>query len=366
MRFELGGAAHEPELRRLHADTPLHGPVRIVERRDPDFFHALAVQGDTVQAIVWCDERGGAAGVATRSSRAAWIAGRRGRVGYLGALRVKPAFRNGLGLARGYQYLRRLHAADGRCGFYLTTIMEDADAVRQVLTSGRAGLPHYLEAGRLTCHALSARRLARRCRTPPTVRVAPASRETLPQLLAFLASEGSRTDLFPVLTAEDFGSPRLRNLAAGDFLVARDAASGAVAGALAVWDQTAFKRAVVAGYSPVGRVLRPLARWFADLRLPRPGHEIPLRHAAFVCIRDHAPAVLEALLASAASRLPPGTLLSAGFPDSHPLHATLARLAAPAPALRSRIYLVCWDDALAECRALLAAGRPFHVDPATL
>lgn len=366
MRIQLAQPEHEPELRRLHADTPLHGPIRIAEERDPDYFHALALQGDRAQAIVWCDDRGVVAGMGTRSVKSAWIAGRPDRVGYLGALRVKPAYRNGLGLARSYQRLRQLHAADASCRFYLTTIMQANETAREILTSERAGLPRYLDAGRLDCHALSPRRLARRCRPRPALRVEPATGAALAELLAFLASEGSRTDFFPRLDAADFGTPRLRNLLPGDFLLARDRADGTILGALALWDQSPFKQYRVAGYSRVGRLLRPLAGWLADLPLPPAGRAIMLRQAAFVCVRDHDPAVFEALLLAAASRLSPATLLSAGFPARHPLHATLARVAAPAPAVRSRIYLVCWEDALAECRALLAAGRPFHLDPATL
>jgi hypothetical protein len=366
MRIQLAQPAHEPEMRRLHADTPLHGPVRIAEERAPDFFHALAVQGDTAQAIVWCDDRGVVAGMGTRSVKPAWIAGRPDRVGYLGALRVKPAFRKGLGLARSYQRLRQLHAADASCRFYLTTIMRANATARQLLTSGRAGLPCYLDAGELDCRALSPRRLARRCRPRRSMCVVPATRETLAELLGFLASEGSRTDFFPILSATDFGSPRLRNLVPEDFLLARDRTANTMLGALAIWDQSPFRQFRIDGYSRLGRLLRPCAGWLADLPLPPSGGTLPLRHAAFACVRDHDPAIFEALLQAAASHLPPGTLLSAGFPVRHPLHATLARIAGPAPPVRSRIYLVCWDDALAECRALLAAARPFHLDPATL
>jgi hypothetical protein len=366
MKFILATTAHEPGLRRLHAETPLHGPIRIAEHRDPDFFQALAVQGDLTEAISWCDEHGTVAGMGTRSSLPVWIDGKADRVGYLGALRSHPGVRKGIGLARGYQFLRQRHEAAPGCRFYLSTVMEDNPAVQQLLASGRVGLPHYLDAGQLCCHALSPRRLVRRGRANPNLEIVAADRDSLSPLLAFLAEEGARTDFFPILTAADFASPRLRHLVPEDFLIARAVGSRAILGTLAVWDQSPFRQFRIDGYSLPGKFYRCLANGFADLGLPAAGQPLRFRQAAFICIRDHDPAVFEALLRTAAARIPSGTLLSAGFPASHPLQPTLARLAAPAPAVRSRIYLVGWEEALPECRARLAAQRPFHLDPATL
>ena len=59
-------------------------------------------------------------------------------------------------LARGYQFLRQLHA-DRRADFYLTTIADENRAAIRLLTSGRAELPVYNPWGRYITLAIRPR-----------------------------------------------------------------------------------------------------------------------------------------------------------------------------------------------------------------
>ncbi len=363
MKFALASPEHEPELRRLHAGHPLHGHFCVTEQREPDFFHCLAIQGKA-EAIAMLDDRGRVAGMGTRSSSPVWLGGLPGRLGYLGALRVAPFCGKGLNLSRAFRFLRRRHEEDPDSRFYLTTIIADNHDAKRLLTSGRAGLPRYLEAGDLCCHILSSVR-ARKISPCEALIMGSATDQTLPEVLAFLSAEGAKTNFFPILKMSDFGTARLRDLHPENFVVARSRGDGKIVGAMAIWDQSRFRQFPVR-LTRVGAILRPFARWFLGLNVPDSGQPLPLRHACFICVRDNHPEIFANLLRSAILRLPRGTILTAGFHMSHPLYGTLARLSVPLVNIRSHVYLACWDDALQECRRILDGGGHFHIDPSTL
>jgi hypothetical protein len=363
MKFTLASPEHEPEIRLLHAGHSMHGNFCVTEQREPDFFHCLAIQGKA-EALAMLDDSGRVVGMGTRSSSAVWLGGVPGRLGYLGALRMAPSYGRGLNLARAFRFLRRRHEEDPGCRFYLTTIFAQNHVAKRLLTSGRAGLPRYLEAGELRCHALSPVRAGRISPCDDLV-MDTATIQTLPEMLVFLSSEGAKTNFFPILEMSDFGSARLRDLHPEDCVVARSRGDGKIVGAMAIWDQSRFRQFPVR-LSGAGAMLWPLARWLLGLDVPRSGQALPLRHACFICIRDHDPTIFANLLRSAILGLPRGTILTAGFHVRHPLYGTLARLSVPFVNIRSHVYLACWEDAVHECRQILNGGGHFHIDPSTL
>ena len=87
-------------------------------------------------------------------------------------------------------------------------------------------------------------------------------------------------------------------------------------------------------------------------------------YLAFACVADDDPGLFRALLAEAGRRLEGRGVhcLLTALHEGHPL----ARTRLGGLAYHSRMYLVCWDDGLARCRALLSSGGPFHVEAATL
>jgi hypothetical protein len=366
VKVGLARPEHEPALRAIIAAQEMPGWIRMAYGREPDFFHGLGVEGPFQQAMVYLDPDGGVQGMATRAVKPAWISGEPGALGYLGGLRLQPGVRGGMGLFRGYRLLRELHG-DGRCAFYLTTITDDNHEAQRVLTSGRAGLPHYMPAGGLHIQVVSTRWLARKLAPDPGLEVVGAERVGAERLFAFYEGYGPRRQLFPRLAHEDLGTPYLRGLALEDFLVVLGS-DGEILGAAALWDQAAFKQTHITGYAPGLRALvpfaRPLVRWRTGLRLPRAGERLPLVYLAFPCLAQDHPAVLRALLAAAGARLDargePCLLL--GFHEDDPLSPGDLQ----AVSYRSRVYLAHWDDGAAACRAIIADGRPLHLEAASL
>src|SRR5207237_150176 len=87
-----------------------------------------------------CRALGEAVGVGSRSITRVFVNGRPRDVGYLGDLRLLPAYRGRTVLARGYRLLRDLHA-DGRTDLYFTVIAADNAPALSTIAAGRAGLP---------------------------------------------------------------------------------------------------------------------------------------------------------------------------------------------------------------------------------
>ena len=83
-------AQMQAELRRLLAESPMDGAIRLAFEREPSYFAALRVQDPHAQVLVGRDaESGEAVGVASRSIRPAFVNGRPRDVGYLGDLRLQ-------------------------------------------------------------------------------------------------------------------------------------------------------------------------------------------------------------------------------------------------------------------------------------
>ena len=102
------------------------GAISVAFHREPSFFRAVGIEGDSQQVIVGRDgtDTTRIRGVATRSIRTMWLNGEPQRIGYLSGLRVDPTVRQSIWLARGYQKLRELHEADP-VPIYVSTIIED-------------------------------------------------------------------------------------------------------------------------------------------------------------------------------------------------------------------------------------------------
>jgi len=366
VRFVVADHRLEPALRRLTGAEALPGWIRLRYGREPDFFQGLGVQGTFTQAFACLGDEEQLLGVGTRAVRPAWLDGEPGSVGYLGGLRVSRDARGGTILARGYRMLRELHG-DRRCDFYLTTILEENTAALALLTSRRAGLPHYLDAGRLYCHVVSPRALADVRGAAADCRVQGGGEIGRERLFAFLAAAGRERQFFPILRPDDLGGPLLRGLCQDDFLVATSP-GGDIVGCIALWDQSGFKQFTVEGYSPgVGltlSLLRPLTRLGLGIELPLPGEELRLLNLALPCVRGNDRGVLAALLQAAGRRAAGGDHHGVlfGFHEADPLRP--GRI--PGFTYASRVFLVCWDEELPAAHRALAGERPLHLDAASL
>jgi len=353
-RFQLAGSEHEAGLRRILAEEAMPGAIRLAYTREPDFFAGLALEGPFTQAFVAL-EQGEPVAMGTRAVRTLLVNGAPEAVGYLGGLRARPRVRGHLGLSRGYAILKQEHQ-DGRCQGYLSTILEDNEAARSLLTAGRSGLPTYRDLGGLWSHLL----LVKRSQQPvPGVRRAEA--EDLARVLTFLAEHGPERQFFPALAAEDFGQPWLHGLRVEDFWLLER--GGTLRALLAVWDQRSRRQFRVQGYAPWLRVLRPginpILRLGGLAPLPAPGRAIALAQAAFLRVAGDAPGDLQALLRGTLASLAGGDLMGLAIVlhERDPLRPAVKGFLNLA--IRSRLYGVGWEDASPWFQALDPSRVPY-------
>jgi hypothetical protein len=348
-QFELATPEHDVELRGILAATPTDGHVRVSFRREPSFFDAAVVDGRFRQ-ILACRDRSvnRIAGFGSRSVTTRYVNGQATPVGYLSSLRALAEYRSRGLLARGYAYLRQLHA-DGRTKFYLTTIAQGNEHAIAILTSDRAGLPSYHFAGMYHTVAVAlGPRWRRPLRVDSPVRVRRAGPDDLNAVIAFLNSVGPTRQFFPRYEIADFSTPSgmFRNLPPSDVLLAFR--GDRLVGTLAGWDQSSFRQTVVEGYGASMRWARPLANTWARLRgrspLPKPGEPLRYLFAALPVALDDDRQVFDLLLRNLIARASPADydFVLVGLHADDPLLPVARSLGSHS--YQTRLYLVCWDD----------------------
>lgn len=291
LTFRQATAADHAALERLFALTPMGHHIRIRIERSPDFFATTRVQCDDPQVFGYFDEEGEAVAISSAGLRDVWLDGLR-PMRYLSDLRIHPAHQGAGLLARGFRRLRRDIMQPGE--WAQTLVLGDNKKALSLLQSRRAGLPEYRPAGRYATWLMPPQRVA-----PPQrgIQVRPARPGDEAAMAALYAVAASRRSFAPAL---DFakGPPLV------DFLVAeRD---GLIIGMMGLWDQSAFQRLRIAGYSKPMRLIRPLWNRLAKFPLPPPGELLPMIKLTAVACRNDDPTTLAALLAHAlqASRKP--------------------------------------------------------------
>ena len=141
--IRLATPCDDESLRNLVADTPMEGRVRLKFLREPSFFQAESIGNKWFETIV-LEENGEVLGLGTRAGRRILSSGEDIELGYLGMLRASLNVRNSIFLARCYKFLKQLHEdSPHRVPYYLTAILSENKVARQILESGRAGLPSY-------------------------------------------------------------------------------------------------------------------------------------------------------------------------------------------------------------------------------
>lgn len=280
-RARLYRPSDEPELVRLAA-APMPGWARLRYDYASGYAVAEALKGDS-EIIVVEDGDGHVAGCGTRSTTLRYLDGVPARIGYLGGLRSFPGPRGGFGFFRGFRFLAEIERANPNA-LTFTTILDDNPAGRELLTSGRAGLPKYRPRGRVLTHALGPLRGAE----PPGA--------SFEELQDFYSREAPRKQLFPV-----FGRTLPPGLSVGDFFAVRR--GGRIAAAGAVWHHGARRRIFVDGYMPGLHVLRYVFNALFTVsrcpRLPAPGREFACSYLAYALAENDDPALFAELLEAA-------------------------------------------------------------------
>lgn len=338
------------------------GNITLAFLRESSFF--LAEQaGSIASQVLLCRDRtlGRLVGMGSRSFRSVYIDGSPATIGYLSMLRGISQARGNIGLARGYQYLKELHA-DGAVPYYFTTILAENSEAMRILTSRRGGIPSYQPAARLVTYLLPLTRKRRGHK--PRAAVSRVRQDDLPQAVAFLQEWNSRYQFAPVYTLHDIlgQSSLLPGFSWEDLYIYRQ--DGRVLGTLGVWDQQSFKQTVVTDYSRTMQAIRPVYNLYASMRgiprLPPAGANIKVLYAAFT---SGARSVFAELLRQACDDWSRRgyDYLSVGFCVDHECSSIAARYATQR--IASTLYIVYWAE---NSVSLPQESRPVHLEIATL
>lgn len=371
-RYSVELARHDDDaaLRALLARNSMGGAVELAFLREPSYFLASPVQAPRHQVIV---ARDGASvvGAGFRGIRPTFLNGIARDAGYLGDLRLDASHRGGSLVARGYRLLRELHA-DRAASLYLTLIADGNDAALQTIAAGRAGLPSYRPLGRIFTPAVKLPRVvpseAERSRgIPSALAIVRGTDVDLDDLVACLQRNLARRQFAPFVDAGALrDSERMRGLTLDDFAVA--VRNGKVIGAVAAWDQSAFRQTLVVRYRGAIRAARPLYNLMAPLlgnaRYPAPGQTLRYFYASLIAVDDDDRDVFRALLARLAADRSGGRYhyFVIALHERDPLLPVIEAL--PATRFAARAFAVHFDDGRRDFEQL--DGRVPYVEPAML
>jgi hypothetical protein len=362
IEYRVATRADEPVVRELLARISTGGDVRLSFRREPDAFGA-GFSARAEDFIVARDRRSGAlVGLCERVVRDCFVDGATIALPYLAGLRVAPDFRHRLAVLRGgFEAVRRLPGRSGEARWSFTSIMADNAVARRVLGANLAGMPRYEPVGEYSTFALPAGGNAKRHAGVDT-----ACDADLSGIAALLLAAGARGQ-FAAAWPED----ALRRFAGAGWLRAPDyllvRRDGRVRSCAALWDQSAHRQVVVAGYSKRLARVRPLvnlaARWTGLPRLPAPGGQLRCAYLSHVAIDPDSPQDLVALVGAARARARERGIdvVLTGWASTSPQAAT-ARAMPRGREYRSTIYVVRWPDEPAPA----LDGRPLAPEIALL
>ncbi len=283
IRFRHARADDDHRLRGLLRDNQLDAWVRLSFEREPSYFAGEALMGEACTVIAEGRDGGDPAmGMYNCAFLPVYVDGRAETVGYLGGLRIAPAYRRRIRYVRhGYDSIRRLAPGHATLPYWMTSIAVDNRAARRLLEAGLGFLPRYRPVGRMRTFAIAARKAGSQDLLQPV------SVADVDELVAFHAAQARAFEFAPVLDkAWLLALDGRHGLSLQDFFIWR--ADGRIQACVALWDQRAFKQTVVRGYrQPLDRLRRvynALARVGGWPDLPAAGHRIEQLYLAFLAI----------------------------------------------------------------------------------
>ncbi|MCP4073459.1 MAG: hypothetical protein GY742_17230 [Hyphomicrobiales bacterium] len=282
--ISLAGSQDDAELRQILEDTTLPGWVSFSYRCEPSLFKALDATSSVNQVVIARkDDTGKAIGFFSRQTRTVFIEGREKQIGYLGQLRFDPSFRHPFQIMRaGWAFWREHLISQTEVPFDLTSILSDNLPARRLLEAGVSGLPVYSP---IADYSTLAIRSGGQTMSKVGNGVVVGNKEQLPEIVDFIRQNYAEKQFAPAIPdAEFYALITNRILQAEDFLVLRE--GGEIIATLAIWDQRHHKQTVVAGYSHLARMARPVLNIFAPMigipTLPSVGTGLNQAYLAFI------------------------------------------------------------------------------------
>jgi hypothetical protein len=295
--FSLAGIDDDQAIRARFAQDWMPGNVSVTFRREPSFFASLKLFGESSDVIKCEDKKSGTLiGFGTRYQRQFFYNGQIITGGYLADLRCEPTYR-GLGLlARGYKFLYKLHTENPYQAYY-SVIYDGNLSAERILTSGRAGLPQYLDRGLIKTPAIHLD-----FNLPeivlPGVTFRAARDSDIPHVIEFLHAEYVKKQFAPVYSMEQFKQLAKFGFKIEDLMLAE--ARGEIIGTAAAFSPAKFRQTHVERYSRKLSFIRPLynaASCLTHLKpLPAVGAEIPYFYLIMPAAKENNAKIMDALL----------------------------------------------------------------------
>jgi hypothetical protein len=233
-------------------------------------------------------------------------------------------------------------------GLYLTSIAADNEIARRFLERGLPEMPTYRPLEGFVTSVFAPRR--KFLKRPPDLRIEKCDETQLEDVIECLERNGRRQQFTPVWRATEL----MAHVRSGDLRLITARRSGRVVGCVGVWDQSAYKQAVVRGYAP--RLMR-WRKWInASGRLLNLPHLPPVRTAlnlkylSQLAVDDDDPEVFAALLDLPDERSVDARFVL-GLSARHPLLGTIPK-SLRRFTYRTNLYAVHWPDGRAAAEAL--------------
>jgi GNAT superfamily N-acetyltransferase len=277
----------------LAAQCVMDGNLSLCIDRRPDFFALNRLSGDCWRVGVIDGDEGPIACIAV-ARRPAFVDGRPAQLGYVGDLKVHPAYRRrGAARVLAEWALATARELAGPQAPLIATVLSGNIAVE---TMWRDFTPVVRRWATIRSHSID---LLWRRRLPRTdLTVHPAEPADEPDMVRLWHQLAASRQFAPVYESFPLGQPGL------DYLLARRP-GGQLAGFVGLWDQHHVKQMRVMGYSPRLAAARVAFNLAAPLlgapRLPQPGGELSYRTVVHPCAAD--PATLRTLLRQACNGL---------------------------------------------------------------
>lgn len=322
--FDLATERDDADICRLLRDNSMPSWVTMTTEREPSFFSGLNRFGRD-WAVVARQGRE-LIGMYTGAEHRVHVNGAHANLGYLGGLRVVPAFRKRHSILRtGYASIPTLSTLDDNNNWY-SCIASENHAARRVLEANLKELPKYRYVGELVTLALPqtrGRKISLWHRAQP---------QQMDDLCAWYNQQAKRYQFAPVLCGET-----ARQTGAEFFI---HESNGRIEACMALWGQQAYKQVVARSYRQPLAMLRPaynaVARLTQRVALPSVGQSLDQTFLAFLSA-PQSPLLID--LVRDALALCPTKVLTLGLHAQHPYLDDLQRTFHPLT-YRTRIYAV--------------------------
>jgi hypothetical protein len=340
-------ASDDAELRACLRDNVMDSWVRMSLEREPNYFDAQSLMGESMSVIAHeADPPHTTVGMYNCGFFPVHINGAAADVGYLGGLRVNPAYRHKLRVVRnGFDSIKALVQNPQEVPYWMTSIASENRAARRLLQARLSGMPVYNSVGEMRTLAFA----TAQGRHKRLLQAAQAI--DIPDLAAFFNCSAASYQFSARLTESwlkrlsDAAHADRVGLHLNDFYLLKDGDD--ITACIALWDQRRFKQTVARGYRFPLNQLRGAYNAYAKLarRLPLPAPGMPLQQVflSFVAFQKSAEhlvvdVVREALAIAKDKGAQAGVL---GLSRTNPLLPVLTR-AIPAHVYPSSIQTVAW------------------------